>query len=194
MALGPRARLALIQSVPGDLTPEPLPGVRRDPGGDLPRFLSIPPWDVSPPPTATPFYLSQLPNLVVPNVVGATVESTIPGGGAIQLPPKNVAVIAGVILFCNAPDLTTQIRYTIRQNGSPVPGLAAIGFPPQVNAFLNWGVDGPYTALNPGAFLNFTIQTIAVGTAAWTVNVALSGWFCAIDDILRWTGKRPGNL
>jgi hypothetical protein len=171
-----------------------LPGDRPGLDGQYPRILAIPPWDVSPIPTATPFYLSQLPNLILANVAGAVVGSTIPGGGAIQMPPKNVAVLAGVILYCNNPDLTTQIRYTIRQNGSPVPGLASVGFPPQVNAFLNWAIDGPFDALTPGAFIDFIVTNITPGTGPWTVNVAISGWFCSIDDVARYTGKRPGTI
>ena len=169
----------------------------RAAGGDgapgLMRTLSVQTWDAQPIPTATNFFTKQTANLLLGAAAGATVVTTLAGGGALQLPANNIASIQAVILFCDTPSLTTSILYTVRAGGSPIPGLSNLGFAPQGAAFINLAIPGPFNVLHPGAFIDVLITRV-VADVAKQVNFSMIGWFCSPQDVARWTGATPGQV
>lgn len=166
----------------------------RDPGqgAALARNLSVRPWDDQPIPTAQNFFTQELDNLSLPAGAGSTVQTTRAGGGAIQIPYNNVAVIGAVTFFCSAPTTDTNIIYTVRQNQSPIRGLTNLKFAPRVAGFIEFGVGGTWD-IAPGAFLDVLI-TNRNAFGPWLVNFTMTGWFCSVPDIKAWTGQYPGQL
>lgn len=164
----------------------------RPPAGML-RTLSVQPWDVNPIPTATNFFLQQQANLVLGPNAGDTVLGTIAGGGALQIGRNNIVSIQAVSMFCDSPTLTTSIIYTMRANKVPIPGLTNLKFPPQVAAFLNFPIPGPFNVLSTGAYLDFLITRVVTDVAK-QVNFTALGWFCSPQDVQRWTGQVPGQV
>lgn len=162
------------------------------PAGML-RTLSVQPWDVNPIPTATNFFLQQAANLVLGPAAGDTVVSTLAGGGALQAPRNNIVSIQAVSMFCDGPTLTTSIVYTVRANKVGIPGLINLKFPPQVAAFINFPIPGPFNVLSGGAYIDFLITRV-VADVAKQVNFTLLGWFCSPQDVQRWTGQVPGQI
>lgn len=162
-----------------------------DPG--LPRVLSVQAWDVQPIPTATNFFLKETVNLLLPAAAGSSVQTTAPGGGAAQMPASSVASIQAVILFCDAPTLTTVITYTVRANQIPIPGLTNLGFAPQAGANLNLAIPGPWNIYKTGAEIDVLVTRV-VADVAKQVNFTIIGWNAPPQDILAWTGVLPGTV
>lgn len=156
------------------------------------RVLSVPPWDQQPIPTATNFFRQQAANLSLPAAAGATVVTTLPSG-ALQVPRQNIVSLQAVSLFCDSPTLTTSILYTVRANGSPIPGLTGLSFPPQTAAFINFPIAGPFNVLSPGAFIDVLITRV-VADVVKLVNFTFLGWFNSPQDVARWTGEAPGQI
>lgn len=169
----------------------------RAAGGDgapgVMRSLSVQTWDAAPVPTAINFFAHETANLVLGAAAGATVVTTLAGGGAVQLPANNIGSIQAVILFCDTPTLTTQILYTVRAGGSPIPGLTNLGFAPQGAAFINLAIPGPWNVLQPGAFIDVLITRV-IADVAKQVNFSMVGWFNSPQDVARWTGATPGQV
>jgi hypothetical protein len=161
--------------------------------GQMLRTLNVRTWDDAPIPTATNFFLRETANLVLPAAAGATVTTTPAGGGALLIPPNNITSLQAVILFCDAPTLTTSILYTVRANQVPIPGLANLGFPPQASAFINLAIPGPWNVVQAGAFIDVLITRV-VADVAKQVNFSIVGWFNSPQDVLRWTGQQPGQV
>jgi len=162
-------------------------------GGGMLRTLSVQTWDAAPIPTAQSFFRQELANLVLGAAAGATVVTTIAGGGALLVPANNIASIQAVILFCDAPTLTTSITYTVRASSIPIAGLTNLKFPPQAGAFINFAIPGPWNVLLPGAFIDVLITRV-VADVAKQVNFSLIGWFNPGQDVARWTGQQPGQV
>ncbi len=163
------------------------------PAGGIVRTLAVQPWDVNPIPTAQNFYNQEAANLTLPGAKGSTVLTTVAGGGALQIPPQNVASIQAVVMFCDAPSLTTSILYTVRANGSAITGLQALRFPPQGANFINLPVPGPWNVVSAGAYIDVLITRTATDVPS-LVNFTLVGWFCSPQDVQRWTGQVPGQV
>lgn len=162
-----------------------------DPG--IQKVLNVQPWDVAPIPSAQNFFLRETANLVLGAAAGATVTTTIAGGGALLVPANNICSIQAVILFCDAPTLTTSITYTVRANQVGIPGLTNLGFPPQAGAFINLAIPGPFNVLIAGAFIDVLITRV-VADVAKQVNFTIIGWFNSPQDAQRWTGVVPGQV
>lgn len=162
-----------------------------DPG--IMRTLNVRAWDDAPIPTAINFFTRETANLLLGAAAGATVVTTLAGGGALQLPRNSIGSIQSVIMFCDAPTLTTSILYTVRANQVPIPGLTNLGFPPQAAAFFNFAIPGPYNVLQPGAFIDVLITRV-VADVAKQVNFSMVGWFNSPQDVQRWTGAYPGQV
>lgn len=157
------------------------------------RTLSVQPWDTAPIPTAVNFYRQEAANLILGAAAGSTVVTTLAGGGSLQVPNQNVASIQAVTAFCNAPSLTTSIVYTVRANGSGIPGLINIKFPPQVSTFINWPIPGPFNVTSTGVLIDVLITRL-VADVANEVNFTFLGWYCTPQDVQRWTGQVPGQI
>jgi len=162
--------------------------------GGVARFLSVQSWDVAPIPTATNFYAQEQANLILGAAAGSTVLTTQAGGGAFQVPPTNVVSIQAVSAFCDAPSLGTSIVYTVRANKNPIPGLSNIKFPPQVSAYINWPLPGPFNVLYAGGAYLDVLITRLVADVASQVNFTIIGWYNTLQDVRAWTGATPGQV
>lgn len=170
----------------------------RPAGPNVGRQIAIPPWYVTPIPTARNFFDYSRPFIVVPaglNSVVTTVPSAtgVAGtGGAFQVPPSNVAVLAAVSFFADAPTNNTDLTFIFRQNQAPIPGLEAVGFAPRVAANAQFTVPGTFL-INDGCLIDCVVRNNnAFGP--WNVSVTITGWFCSSEDVYRYTGQRPGSL
>jgi len=162
-------------------------------GAPMQRVLQVQTWDAAPIPSATNFFLKQNANLLLGAAAGATVQTTVAGLGALQVPANNIASIQAVIMFCDTPTLTTNISYTVRANQAPIPGLTNLGFAPQGAGFINLAIPGPWNIYLPGAFIDVLI-TRNVADVAKQVNFSIVGWFCSPQDVATWTGVTPGQV
>jgi hypothetical protein len=176
---------------PAWLAGKQLPPANLNPPEVL-RALAIQPWDQQPIPTAVNFFTQELDNLNLGAAAGASVVTTLAGGGALRLPPNNIGVITSCSWFASGPTTATNIVYTVRRNRSPIRGLTNLKFPPQNAAFLNFSVDGTWD-LSAGSFVDVLI-TRRIADVATLVNFTLVGWFCPIPDVIRWTGQVPGQV
>ena len=159
--------------------------------GGIPRFLSVSPWDVNPIPSAINFFAKEQSNLILGANAGDQVVTTLAGGGSFKLPPQNIASIQAVSMFCDTPSLTTNIRYTVRANLQPIPGLSNIGFPPQAAVFINFPIPGPFNVLYAGALIDVLIERLVTDVSN-QVNFTFLGWYNTGQDVLAWTGAQPG--
>lgn len=167
------------------------------PDPNVSRQLAIPPWYVTPIPTAVNFFTYARPFIVVPAGAGSTVV-TVPTsgaagtGGAFQVPVSMVALLSAVAIFADAPTTNTDLTYIFRQNGAPIAGLDQIGFASRNAANLEIDIGGT-NFLNDGCYIDVLIRNNnAFGP--WNVSATITGWFASPDDIYRFTGMRPGLI
>lgn len=157
------------------------------------RSLSVSPWDIEKPPTAYDLW-SQTPRaLVLPAAAGSTVVTTAATGGLYMLPAENVAVLKSVVFTIETPAVGDAWVVSVLQNGAPIPGLAQIGFPPVGAAYFALPINGTFAVTVPGAQISVRWESLGM-TAPRNVGVVLSGWFLPPQDIMLWTGQRPGQI
>lgn len=157
------------------------------------RSLSVSPWDVDKPPTAYDLWVNTPRALVLPAAAGSTVTTTPATGGFYDLPRENVAVLKSVVLTIEAPAVGDAWIVSVLQDGSPIPGLAAIGFPPVAAAYFALPINGAFAVSAPGAQISVRWESLGM-TAPRNVGVVLAGWYLPPQDVILWTGQRPGQM
>lgn len=86
---------------------------------------SVPPADVSPIPGARDFFRIERGTNVG---AGVTVD---PATLVLQIAQSDYAAIQFFSIFINAPTLASDVIWTLRRNGAPVPGFEAVTFAPR---------------------------------------------------------------
>lgn len=162
------------------------------PPADFGKMLARPPWDAHKPPTAQDFYSFTPNSLILPAGAGATVSTTAATGAFLALGDDSVGVLQQLIFTIDAPTTAMSIRLTVFADGSGIPGLSNIGFPP-INAS---SFAFPLTSvwqLAQGTNLIVTFTNLNAA-GPWTVGAVLSGYQILASDIAAYTGERVGMI
>ena len=167
-------------------------GTPPSPPEALGRNLSLQSWDVVKPPTAQDFLSFTAAALILPAGVGSTVSTTAATGGFFQLPDQSIGVLQTVVFSIVAPAVVDSFRFTIFENGSPIPGLANAGFQPVVASYFALPLKSIWQ-LSKGAQLSCTFVNVG-GTGPLSVGLTLSGYHVTAADVFDYTGQRKGML
>lgn len=167
-------------------------GTAPAPPPDLQKILSRPPWDQHKPPTAQDFYSFTANSLILPAGANSTVETTQATGGFVQLGQDSVGVLQLVVFTIDAPTTAMSIRLTVFSQGSGIPGLTNIGFPPINASSFAFPITSVWQ-LSQGVTLS--CQFVNLNAAGpWTVGIILSGYQVLASDIAAYTGERVGMI
>lgn len=142
------------------------------PATAIPRSAQIPPFWQFKPPGGIDLSINMRGTLAA--VAGATLRLTPNPVSSWTVLSSFKAVLAQMRMITIAPLATTDITYTLLNNGGPVPGWDRFQ-PPQVavNAFVD-PVNGPLQ-LPQKSFLEVLVTNNAA-TGPWNVEVSLVGW------------------
>lgn len=171
--------------------PVDLPGPRRrplpeEPGGyygggvqdrgvDAAKasIISTPPPELYPPPEGQDFQPFGQVTITGP---GTTAEIT---GTAFRFPSNAVGVIRSVTISINALLLTSDVRFSLRQNKSPIQGWDNLRFPPTGVAFFSLTYPAEETLLRiaDGALLDMIVTVGALDAGTYQVNATYHGWY-----------------
>lgn len=164
------------------------------PPADFGKLLARPPWDQHKPPTAQDFYGFTANSLTLPAGAGSTVTANATNltGFTGQLGGDNVGVLQQVIFTIDAPTTAMSIRLTVFANGSGIPGLSNIGFPP-INASSFAFPLSSVWQLSQGTVLSATFTNLNAA-GPWTVGIVLSGYQILASDVAAYTGERVGMI
>jgi hypothetical protein len=169
--------------VPADLLApyEPYQGGPSGPHVDRSLQVYLP--EVFPIPSATEF------NLVVAKAT-AVIEANIDIGLVLDLPQNNVGIVRGVTLYINNMLTTTNVTWTLTFNGAPVPGHNNLSIFPRAAPSVANSFD-TFVRIPQGNPMKVRVQYSNNDGGAYTVGVALSGWFWPIQLGNLWTQQGP---
>lgn len=170
MMPSPGAVPARVEPVP------PLPGLS-------PYVRQIfPPWTTKIP--ASQDFFARDYEMIVPAGVGATVTSA---AFAFRLPQDHVGWLQQFALYVRGSLATTQLRWTVRINGGPVPGWDNKANPPGA-ANLVLITDNDLNKRIPNGALVDVLVTNVDGAAITGVGGFIAGWYHPKQDELRYWG------
>lgn len=117
----------------------------------------------------------------------ANTPAVIPGC-AFTLPQASAGVIRSLVLTVNNLVLTSDITWTLRFNGSAVPGWQGLGVTPGPVAYfaLSFGPDETYIRVPDGATVDvvFTVNPADAGT--YVAGAAFHGWYFGVEFASRY--------
>lgn len=171
------------RTVPADLLApyEPFQGAAQGPG--VQRSLQVYLPEVFPIPSATEF------NVVV-SKASAGAEQNIDIGIVLDLPQNNVGIVRGVSLYINNMLATTNVQWTLRFNGAPVPGYNNLSIFPRAAPSVANSFDS-FVRIPQGNPMQVRVTYSNIDGAAYTVGAALSGWFWPIQLGNLWVKQGP---
>lgn len=93
------------------------------------------------------------------------------------IPATNVGVVRSVSILANALLTTSDIRWTLFSNRSPVPGWTELTINPRSagSVEVSWGPFETFIPVDEGATLEWQVTVLDAGT--YQVSVAMHGWF-----------------
>jgi hypothetical protein len=109
-------------------------------------------------------------NILVPNTT-------------VNIPALNMGVLTGVSIYIDNMLLATNVTYTVRYNGAPIPGYTGLTMFPRVAPFVGNTFASKYR-FNGEGVLDVIFSNIDGG--AYVVGAALSGWFWPCASDVRW--------
>jgi hypothetical protein len=148
-------------------------------GGGRSVVVAIPPFEDTPIPGSSElFRILQTAN-VIPGatLVSATLDLEIDQG--------YYGLIAFFSIFCNAPSVTSNIRWAIRANGGPIAGWDAISFSPRAASSFERTFGA--TIRIPGG-TKISVAITNNGVAAEDVGASYGGWFAPQRAVEKYTG------
>lgn len=94
-----------------------------------------------------------------------------------DIPPGNVGVVRAISLLVNNLLTTSDVRFTLRQDESPIPGWSNLTVNPRAagSVEVSWTPEETFIEVNEGAALSWVVQVLDGGT--YQVSVAMHGWF-----------------
>lgn len=131
-------------------------------------------------PQEVPIYLPE--NFPIPSAVEfnplakkttAVAESGIDIGLILTIPERSLGILRGVSLYITNMLDTTNVTWSVLQNGAVIPGYSNLSIFPRVAPFVSNGFDA-FFRLGQGP-VTVVYNNIDGGT--YTVGAALSGWF-----------------
>lgn len=159
---------------------------------DLQKILARPPWDQHKPPTAQDFFSFTANSLTLAAGAGSTVSTTAATGGFVTLGQDSVGILQSVIFTIDAPTTAMSLRLSVFANGSAIPGLSGIGFPPINASSFAFPLNSVWQ-LSQGTTLSATFTNLNAA-GPWTVGLVLSGYQVLASDIAAYTGERVGMI
>jgi len=169
--------------VPADLL-APFTDFVGAPGGpSVARSLQVYLPEVFPIPAATEF------NVVV-SKASAGAETNVDIGIVLDLPQNNIGIVRGVSLYINNMLTTTNVTWTLRFNGAPVPGYNNLSIFPRAAPSVANSFDS-FVRIPQGNPMQVRVTYSNIDGAAYTVGAALSGWFWPITLGNLWIQQGP---
>lgn len=143
------------------------------PGGV--QFSVQAPWSVKPP-TATDFQIQA-------TITGATNLNTPAAfANAFTIPQGNVGVVRSFVPLINALVITSDIRWTLREDSAAVPGWDEITINPRnaASVELSYGPDETYPILQEGATVD-VLLTVVDGGGPYQASITVHGWYYSAE-------------
>lgn len=109
-----------------------------------------------------------------------------PNAGFVELPAGNIGRISSVLFSITDMLTTTDVTFTLRINGAPVPGYAGYKITPRVSPYVSNSFDDPSCRilLRNGDKINVVYTNTDGGT--YVVGCAITGWFWPEASGKRW--------
>lgn len=166
-------------------------GKPPQPPPELGKMLARESWDAHKPPTAQDFFTFTPLPLILPAGAGSTVRTTAATGAFMQLGADMMAKLENVTITINAPTLAMSFRFTVFVDGTGIPGLSNIGFPPVAASTFVLPINGVWQ-IKKGAIIE--IQAVNLAAPAVTLGFVLSGYQVLESDVFAYTGERLGMI
>lgn len=148
-----------------------------DIGAQAARVLQIIPWWETKPPQGTDFLQVQK-TIALAAGAGSTVELL-----TFALPAESYGVVKGVSIFADATTTSTDVNWTLRFNGGPVPGWDNLTTFPR--AASNLSIDyGGTVVIPPGTRVSVTAQN-GNASGPWNIGALVAGWYLSASDLQR---------
>lgn len=107
-------------------------------------------------------------------------------GPSFRLPSANVGWLQQFQLYVLSQTAATDLQWTLRMNGGPVPGFANKRNPPGVANLVLIDLNGLQVPVPQGALVDFVITNIG-GAGPFTVGGGFAGWHHPLQaEIDRW--------
>jgi len=175
--------LAIAARPSNERPPQPPP--------ELGKQLARPPWDQHKPPTAQDFYSFTPASITLPAGANSRVRTTLATGAFVALGDDNIAVLQNVTMTVDAPTTAMSFRFTVFADGTGIPGLSNVGFPPINATTFALPINGVWQ-IGAGAVLE--IEAVNLAAPAVTLGFVLSGYQILASDVFAYTGERIGMI
>ena len=141
------------------------------------QVLQVVPWWETKPPQGTDF-LEVQKTIALAAGAGSAVELL-----SFRLPQESFGVVKRVTIFADATTTNTDVNWTLRFNGGPVPGWNNLTTFPRVSTNLSIDIGGT-VLIPPGTTVSVTAQN---GNAfgPWNIGALVTGWYLSGSDIQR---------
>jgi hypothetical protein len=132
---------------------------------------------------------SPIPDAHEFNVVGSIASAVVNAapilipGTVVNIPNLNMGVLTGVSIYIDNMLLATNVTYTVRYNGAPIPGYQGLSMFPRVAPFVGNTFSSKYR-FNGEGVLDVVFNNLDGGT--YLIGAALSGWFWPAASDVRW--------
>ncbi len=142
--------------------------------------LAVFPWAIEPPPDALDF------NADATVAPGAGPVTVVPAGLLVVLQRGYVGVVKDVSFVVNNMLATTNVRFSLRVNGSPVQGWDSVTVLPRIAASVANGWDRRVIRIPDGARIDWAITVADAGV--YQIGVQYHGW-----SVSKRTAERYGS-
>lgn len=122
----------------------------------------------------------------------AVIESNIDIGLLVALPQNNEGIVRSVSIYINNMLATTNLTWTLRFNGAPVPGYNNLSIFPRPAPFVGNTFES-FIRIPPGNPMNLTVTYSNNDGGTYQIGAALSGWFWPITLGNLWRQQGPAQ-
>ena len=167
----------------------PLMGLQSGPAGDAANAAPartvqiLPPWQY-PIPSARAFYVRSYNNVIA----AGAVDFTIPGLTYLTQSGQD-ACIRSIVALVLAPTVAMVLYFSLKLNGVTLPGWDALQVPPVAASAIEQPFTGADDVIRVSQNTTITMTVTNTSVAAYTVGMALGGWFWPSVDAARLMGS-----
>jgi len=166
------------------------PGAVAAPPPVQPSY-ALPPWFYVKPPRARDFTaFGELTGLT------AAAGETVVTGATFQVPAGNIPVVRSVTFDVNLLTPTSNLFFSMKQNGSPVEGWSNIRLFPRTATTISiaYGPDETFPLLPEGCRIDVTAIVLAPDAGPYQLGANFHGWYVDVNvyDALQLAYARAG--